>query len=85
MYRKLDAWMLVGTAQGLAARMAERFPDAGLTAVARDLVSVAEQAVDTSKRLARPIVLLRIGAAGATILFICLLIMTSSFVFTPQF
>lgn len=53
-YRRLDADMVASTAVKLADRVAERFPDAGLTGVANELAHNAAAAGKQARALTRP-------------------------------
>jgi hypothetical protein len=53
MYRSLDAQQIILTAERLGKRIAERFPGAGLSKVAVELVAEAKQAQSTAEWLAR--------------------------------
>ncbi|MBX7249629.1 MAG: hypothetical protein K1X35_11385 [Caulobacteraceae bacterium] len=72
MRRNLRADFVVKTLVALQARIAERFPGAGLAAVAQDLVEVARTTADRARAVSRPYVLLRgaialMSAAGIAI------------------
>ncbi|MER8375152.1 hypothetical protein [Mesorhizobium sp. M1409] len=64
-YRTLDPKLIVGTAERLEERIADRFPDAGLRGVAAELVSLSRDLAKAAKVLEAPIWWLRglIGAA----------------------
>jgi hypothetical protein len=53
MYRSLDAEQIILTAERLGKRIAERFPGAGLSKVAVELVAEAKQAQTTAEWLAK--------------------------------
>jgi hypothetical protein len=61
MRRGLDEAKVVMTLERLHARIAERFPDAGLTRVAADLVEIARQTSARARSIAQPLLLLRLG------------------------
>jgi hypothetical protein len=63
-FRVLIPERIVATASQLERRIAERFPNAGLRTVARDLCVVAQEAVATSQSIRRPKYLLRLAIAG---------------------
>ena len=67
MYRHLDAAKVVETSERLAARVKERFPDASLSRLTAELVTVAQQSAERATEIARPHWPLR-AAAGAFIL-----------------
>ena len=60
MHRGLNAPKVVQTLERLRARIFERFPNAGLSTVAQDLVDVAEATSARAKRVAEPFILLRV-------------------------
>ena len=62
-YRSLDPKRITATAEQLAARVGERFPDNGLNGVAKELVVLARDAAKDAENLARPIAWLRILTA----------------------
>ena len=61
MHQGLDAPKVVKTLERLRARISERFPKAGLSTVAQDLVDVAEATAARARRVSEPFVLLRAG------------------------
>jgi hypothetical protein len=61
MLRGLDASKVVKTLDRLHARIAERFPDADLTLVSKDLADTARLTQDRAHQIARPYPALRIG------------------------
>ncbi|MGL4319229.1 MAG: hypothetical protein ACRCS3_00030 [Paracoccaceae bacterium] len=63
-YRRLDTDKIIATAETLALRVAERFPDAGLHKVAAELVVVAHDTARETKALEPPLWLLRAGIAA---------------------
>ena len=70
-YRKLDPDRIISTAQTLAARVAERFPDSGLSRVAAEMVDLARDTERTASELEQPIWWLRglvFAAMGAGML-----------------
>jgi len=54
MYRNLDSGRIVETNRTIQQRIAERFPDSGLSRVAAELLAVSEQAAAISQWLAKP-------------------------------
>jgi hypothetical protein len=66
-YRRLDANLIVQTAQTLEARIASRFPDAGLRKVATELTALADDTRRGAVALAPPIWPLRIAIAALVI------------------
>src|SRR3954469_397257 len=69
-YRTLDAAAIIQTLRRLESRIGERFPNAGLHAVCRDLVAIGEDVQRQASAIARPNILLRFAifiaiAAGA--------------------
>ncbi len=59
-YRRLDPQQIIGTAAKLEQRVAERFPDAGLRNVAKELVSLATDLAASAQALQAPIWWVRI-------------------------
>jgi hypothetical protein len=59
MYRTLDSARIVETLERLDRRIAERFPNAGLTGVCAELVSIARRTAARIADISRPIVWLR--------------------------
>ena len=66
-YRALDPVRITATAEQLAARVAERFPDNGICGVAREMVNLSKDAAKDAEALAKPILWLRM-LTGATVL-----------------
>lgn len=66
-YLQLDADQIVATVDTLAKRIGERFPNAGLTKVCDQLLTVARQAKVRSDAIARPIWSIRILTLGIVI------------------
>lgn len=62
-YRTLDPDKIIATAASLERRITERFPDAGLAGVARELVTLARDTNEAATRIARPIWWLRVIVA----------------------
>ena len=60
-YDKLDAGMVVATAELLSSRVSERFPGSGLAAVCRGLLAMTEGARDGCDLIVRPHLPLRIA------------------------
>ncbi|WP_434724719.1 hypothetical protein [Mesorhizobium sp. RIZ17] len=58
-YRTLDPTRIIETAQRLEERVAERFPERGLSAVAAELVSLSQDLAKAAKELEAPIWWLR--------------------------
>lgn len=71
-YRTLDPVLIIGTAERLEERIADRFPESGLRKVAAGLVHLSRDLAEAAKELERPIWWLRILiglaiAAGASV------------------
>ncbi len=66
-YRQLDESQILRTLERLEARIGERFPDAGLRKVSKDLVALARETSECVDYLRRPNWRLRL-VAGVTIL-----------------
>ena len=54
MYRALDPTAIIKTSKALSNRIAERFPDSGLSRVSLELVALAEESAHRIARLQRP-------------------------------
>jgi hypothetical protein len=61
MYRTIRAEKVIDTAARLAQRVRERFPDAGLAAVAEEILAVARETEERCRRIRRPNLPLRLG------------------------
>lgn len=64
-YRTLDPKLIIETAERLESRIGERFPDAGLRNVARELVSLSRDLAEAARKLEAPIWWLRGAIAAA--------------------
>jgi hypothetical protein len=64
-YRTLDPAQIIDTAERLEARIAARFPEAGLRRVAGELVSLSRDLAGSAKELERPIWWVRLTTAAA--------------------
>lgn len=67
-YRTLDPDKIVQTLERLNLRISERFPDAGLAKVCKELEQVARETRDRARSLRKPNELLRIGSAVVVII-----------------
>jgi hypothetical protein len=67
-YRQLDPEQIIQTAGTLALRISERFPSAGLSDVAQELVETSRDVAKTSADLALPLVWLRVLVAVIVVL-----------------
>lgn len=75
-YRTLKPEHIIATARGISERINDRFPEAGLSGVGREMVALARDIVADTATIDRPILWLRamigvvvaIGAAGTTYL-----------------
>jgi hypothetical protein len=61
MFRTLNAQKLIDTTAALQRRIAERFPDSGLSKVAGELVQITREASHRSERIRRPNMPLRVA------------------------
>jgi hypothetical protein len=61
MYRQLDATRIENTVTTLSGRVARRFPQSGLSKVAKELATIGTESMMTAEALGRPIHLLRVG------------------------
>ncbi|MBA2734736.1 MAG: hypothetical protein H0U54_17885 [Acidobacteria bacterium] len=80
MYRSLDSEKIVGTVETLCRRIEERFPDAGLAQVCRELLIIAGESQKRSAWIAKPQKTLRliIGALVVIIVVGLVLILANS-------
>ena len=62
-FRSLDPDAILATAEQLERRIAERFPDRGLTLVAREVVALSRQTAGEARALVPPILSLRLLVA----------------------
>jgi hypothetical protein len=67
-YRSLDHAHITQTAVQLAARVNERFPENGISGVARELVQLSRDAATDAAALAQPILWLRLLTGAAVLL-----------------
>ncbi|HAV63830.1 MAG TPA: hypothetical protein DCY13_15875 [Verrucomicrobiales bacterium] len=72
MYRSLQPRLIVDTAEALHRRIAERFPDSGLSSVAGELVDVSREAEALSNWLDKPNYWIRGGVVLAVVLIVVL-------------
>ena len=76
-YRQLDAGKIVLTSQTLRNRVAERFPESGLSKVAAEVQSVAQESIERLQWIKKPQKGLRFGVylltAGVLAVFVVLL------------
>ena len=72
MYRRLDPGRIVATARQLASRVAERFPDSGLSRVAAELVLVTERSTADSEWFRQPRWGARVAIGGLVALLLLL-------------
>jgi hypothetical protein len=75
-YRRLDPARIAETADRLARRIAERFPDSGLAGVARELTEIVAQARADHEWLAAPIRSLRVAVLSTVVALTALFIAT---------
>lgn len=68
MYRALKPEAIVSTCERLATRVAERFPDSGLSRVGRELLALARESADRIDRLQKPNWPVRIGVAAMAVI-----------------
>lgn len=62
-FRTLKPEKIIDTQRKLRDRINKRFPDSGLTGVATELLTVAEEAAKTAESIRRPNIPLRVGVA----------------------
>jgi len=77
MFRSLDAGHIAETAERLGRRIAERFPDSGLSGVAQSLRTEVLAAGETARWLAKPQWLVRAIALGTIVGMLALVILTA--------
>jgi hypothetical protein len=68
MYRELDSQRILATTRALSQRVAERFPDSGLSRVAGELLTTAEESEVRLQRLRRPHWPTRLGVGIAIVI-----------------
>lgn len=73
-YRSLKPEQIVETTRKLGDRVSERFPESGLTAVCRELLTVADKAAVTAEWIDRPILWLRIIVVVLLIVVLAVLV-----------
>lgn len=78
MFRSLDPALIVATADRLVRRIAERFPDSGLSRVARELLLTAQETSARIEALQRPRWGLRAGIALLILLMVGVVLLTLS-------
>jgi hypothetical protein len=62
-YRNIDAHLVIATLEKLADRIDERFPNAGLSAVCRELTLIANDTMNRVAKLSKPIIPIRLCVA----------------------
>jgi hypothetical protein len=72
MYREIDPQRITETAQLLGLRIAERFPDSGLSKVSAELSAIAREAESRFDRLRRPHWPIRIAVGVAVLLLLAI-------------
>jgi hypothetical protein len=75
-YEKLDTDQIVRTVERLARRIEERFPNASLTRVAKELERVAQLSAERIEHIQRPNVPLRVGVGLLIVSFATVLALT---------
>jgi hypothetical protein len=81
---RLDAGAVARTVDLLCRRVDERFPDSGLSRVARELERIAKQTQDRAVAIARPILGLRLAVALLIVMIVALLVVTLSSLARPK-
>ena len=81
---RLDAGAVARTVDLLCRRVDERFPDSGLSRVARELERIAKQTQDRAVAIARPILGLRLTVALLIVMIVALLVVTLSSLARPK-
>ncbi len=77
MYRTILAEKVIATAQKLSERVRERFPEAGLSKVADEILAVARETDERARHISRPNVPLRVGVYGLIALGIGFVVMVA--------
>jgi hypothetical protein len=75
-YRQLDSDRIVETVHTLSKRIHERFPQAGLNSVCKQLLEIARQAKVRAKKIAEPMVWLRTVSWAVVVLIVLALAWT---------
>lgn len=70
MFRRLDASKIVSTTRSLGKRIAERFPESGLSRVSQELLTVATESEAELEKLRRPLWPVRIAVGIALVVFL---------------
>src|SRR5262245_39174201 len=84
MYREIDPEQITATARVLGQRIAERFPDSGLSRVSAELGAVAQESESRFERLRRPNWPIR-GAVAAAIVLLLTIAISAAFSIRVQF
>jgi hypothetical protein len=74
MYRQLDPAQIIATARALSSRIADRFPDSGLSRVSIELLDVARESQASIERTSRPYWPLRLLACAGLVLLIAIVV-----------
>jgi hypothetical protein len=74
MYRQLDPALIIATARTLSRRIADRFPDSGLSRVSIELLDVAQESQASIERASRPYWPLRLLAFAGLLLLIAIVV-----------
>ena len=74
-YRHLDEARILATLSRLRDRIAERFPDSGLSRVATELLGLSAEVSDFARYVRRPTWSIRVGVAGAILAMVLVLIL----------
>jgi hypothetical protein len=69
-FHRLDAEQITATIDVLSHRIEERFPGSGLGQVCRELLVVSRRASEKAAAMARPMPVLRLGAAAVIALIV---------------
>ena len=75
MYRTIRAEKVIETAQRLSERVRERFPEAGLSKVADEILAVARETDERAQRISRPNIPLRVGVVALIALGVAFVVM----------
>lgn len=79
-YRALDPDKIVQTVERLHLRITERFPNAGLAKVCKELEGVARETRERIERIARPNIVMRLAIAAVAVVGLSLIVYVASII-----
>jgi hypothetical protein len=74
LFRELNPQRIIETSETLQRRIAERFPESGLSRIALEVTEVAKSADEVSRWLSRPIVWVRVSVGVAVVILAFLVV-----------